>query len=522
MTKFLISLFTVVMFSLVSAESNGNLEKYIHFDPKGVQTVGKITIDDRSSGINESTWLYVRSALEFYKKSRPIFIILELNTPGGEVFAAQKISDALKEFDTQEGIPVIAFINNWAISAGAMLAYSTRFISFVKDASMGAAEPVYHGEKGEMVTASEKVNSALRADFANRARFFGRNPLIAEAMVDKDLLLVLRNGKIVKLDYENEIEKTGPNRDIIISPKGKLLTLDAEQLMEYKVGDILLEPTKLEVITSKEKEEGRWPASKELLFQYPFFKEIPNASVVPYQMDWKMRFFTLLANPVVSSLLFLGLMLGFYVEINTPGFGVAGTVGLICLFLLILSSVALDAIHWLEVILFLTGVVLLVVDLFFIPTFGLMGIAGVVFLLVGLFGMLVPGIESVHFEYDTDTFNAAGEYVMHRLAWLLGTFIIGMIGIAFLAWYVFPKFRPFRKFVLEEDEDIVREPSQEQPEPGKKGTVSAPLRTSGKVRIEGNIYDAVTSGEYIESGAEIVVDYLDGSVIVVKRSNLEK
>lgn len=122
------------------------LEKYIHFNPQGPNSIGYLYIGDHETAISESTWLYVKQGLEFYKKQRPIFIILVLNTPGGEVFAAQKISDALKEMDTQFNIPVVAFINNWAISAGAMLAYSCRFIAAVKDASMGAAEPVYAGE----------------------------------------------------------------------------------------------------------------------------------------------------------------------------------------------------------------------------------------------------------------------------------------------------------------------------------------------------------------------------------------
>ena len=83
--------------------------------------------------------------MDYYKKNPPLFLILELNTPGGEVFTAQKISDALKELDTQMDIPVVAYINTWAISAGAMIAYSCRYIAIVNDSSMGAAEPVPDG-----------------------------------------------------------------------------------------------------------------------------------------------------------------------------------------------------------------------------------------------------------------------------------------------------------------------------------------------------------------------------------------
>ncbi len=142
------------------------LRQHILYSANGVNTIGHLVIDDHTGGINQGTWLYIKNALESYKKTKPIFIILELNTPGGEVYPAQQISDALKNFDIQYDIPVVCFINNWAISAGAMLAYSCRFIVATKDASMGAAEPLILGEHSQTLPASEKINSALRADFA--------------------------------------------------------------------------------------------------------------------------------------------------------------------------------------------------------------------------------------------------------------------------------------------------------------------------------------------------------------------
>ena len=103
------------------------LQDYIHFNPDGPNSIGYFYVGDHETAISESTWLYLKQGLEYYKKHPPIFIILELDTPGGEVFAAQKISDAFKEMDTQFNIPIVTFINNWAISAGAMLAYSHSF-----------------------------------------------------------------------------------------------------------------------------------------------------------------------------------------------------------------------------------------------------------------------------------------------------------------------------------------------------------------------------------------------------------
>lgn len=513
--------FILALIGTLSAESlDESLRAHIRIDPEGENRVGKITIDDKTSGISQSTWIYVKNALEYYKKQKPAFIILELNTPGGEVFPAQKISDALKEMDIQQGIPVVAFINNWAISAGAMLAYSSRYIAIAKDASMGAAEPVIQDPTAtELKTASEKVNSAFRTDFANRAQFFDRNPDIAEAMVDKDVILVLRGGKILKLDAESQIKTDGPAPDVVISHKGKLLTLDAQQLMEFHVADFSLKPVKLEAITPEELVKGKYSALKEPLFTVPFFHAIPQATMDLYQMDWKTQLFVLLANPVVSSALVLMMMIGFYVEINTPGFGVPGTIALTALFLLALSSFSQEIADRLELILLVTGLLILIVDLFVLPTFGLLGLIGTLLFLAGFFGMLLPGLGSIQFEYDSQTFNAAGEMFLNRLVWLSGTLILGVIILAILARYFKPSAGYLKRFVLQggEQEGYVAGIAQSSlPPVGAEGRAFSELRPSGKVEINGVFYDALSTGRYIEKGAKVTVKRYSGGVIVVE------
>ena len=507
---------------LASPTLEERLQEHIKFNPDGQNRVGRISIANRSTSISDATWLYVKVALDYYKKNRPAFIILELNTPGGEVFAAEKISDALMAFDTQENIPIIAFIDNWAMSAGAMLAFSSRFIFISKDASMGAAEPITASSTGEMQSASEKVNSAIRADFKNRANFFGRNPDLAEAMVDKDVILVLRDGKIVRLNAESQIRSTEPNPDVVISPKGKLLTLTADQLMEFGIADAMILPTKLEPITEQEKIAGKWPAQKSLVFQVPNIEKIPDAVIDDYQMDWKTRFFVFLANPIVSSILMLGLMLGFYMEMSSPGFGVPAIIGLLCLFLLTLSYLSLDIANWLEVILLATGLLVIIIDIFVLPTFGLLGFIGLILALGGLFAMLLPGIGSINFDFDTKTFNAAGIALLERLAWFSATLIVGFLLILLLARFVTPSVAAWSRLVLTGGEQDASEgyvagvDTKKLPPIGSKGEVVSTLRPAGKVMINNTIYDAVSSGGYIEQGTSISVSQLDGSTIVVE------
>lgn len=499
------------------------LVEHIHPDMSRPVTVGHIAIADHDAGINQGTWLMVKSALDIYKVTKPAFIILELNTPGGEVFAAQQISDALKDMDTQYKIPIVAYINNWAISAGAMLAYSCRFIVIARDAAMGAAEPVLQSSEGTMVAASEKVNSALRADFANRASFFGRDPLIAEAMVDKDIILVKRHGKIVKLDSDSEIRKGGDDPDVVINAKGKLLTLKASELISLGVADMVLEPISLPPITHAQLYHGKWPASEMALFHQPFFDKFADATIDSYRPDWRVQFFTFLAKPMVSSLLFLGLFLGFYIEMNHPGLGLPGGIAVLCLFLIMLSSFALEAANWLEMIFIVVGLVLVGVELFVLPTFGIAGFVGLVMVIGGLFALVLPGIGSVSFDYDSNTWNAAGDVVFERLAWLCGSLVLSLIIIVILARYVMPRVASKSRFVLNDDQEgyIAGPDPKTLPQPGSKGIVAATLRPSGRVIVNDVGYDAVSEGGFIEQGTPIIVLRLEGSKIVVTEESEE-
>jgi membrane-bound serine protease (ClpP class) len=507
----------------VEDDFDKKLAQYVHYQTDKENRIGRIVINDSQNGINESTWIYVNSALSNYKKTKPICLILELNTPGGEVFAAQRISDALKDMDTQYGIPVIAYINNWAISAGAMLAYSCRYIVIAKDASMGAAEPVYLGEAGQMQTASEKVNSALRTDFANRASFFGRNPNIAEAMVDKDLILVKRHGEIIKLDLEDQIRKGGIDPDIIIKPKGKLLTLNAEQLIEFGVADMMLVPVKLPPITEPEVAANLWPLAKTPFSEIPYFKKIPSCSIDTYQMNWQTRFLAFLALPAITSILFLGMIISFYVEISASTFGFAGVIGLLCLFFIILSSFALEAIFWLEPILLLFGVFLIALEIFFFPTLGILAVIGGIFTLIGLLGMMLPGIQSVSF--NGDTLNAAGEYVLNRLGWFAGSLLVALFLIVILSRFIKPHFRVMQRFVLGDTQLLAtgtHEMKAHLPTPqatltpGEIATVVATLRPAGKILIHEQEFDAISTGSFIDKGKQVKIVKIEGEKIVVE------
>ncbi len=371
-----------------------------------------------------------------------------------------------------------------------------------------------------MQEAPEKVNSALRADFGNRARFYDRDASIAEAMVDKDIILVMRHGQIVKLNNSEQMRLKGNEPDLVISAKGKLLTLNGEELIKLGVADVLVPSTKQEDLTKEEISTGKYPAEKHPLFHHAFFKEIPKAFIESYRMDIRTQFIAFLAHPAVASLLFLGLMISAYIELNTPGFGVAGSFALICLFFLLLSSISLEETQWLEPMFLIGGGVLILIEIFFLPTFGLVGIFGVVFFFIGLIGILLPGITSMDFETSTFTFNAAGEFVIKRLVYLSIALILAACILPLLSKIIHPKFILFRKFVLGGSQEaklgyIATQDEKNLPNVGAIGTVFSTLRPSGKIEIAGEIYDAMSSGSFIEKGSSIIVIAIkEGRIIV--------
>jgi membrane-bound serine protease (ClpP class) len=440
----------------------------VPFKKEGVNEIGYLTIG-RDHPIDQSTYLYVKFALEEFKKKQVPFVVLDLNTPGGEVFASMKIADLLQKLDTHDHIPVVAVIDNWAISAGAMLAYSCRWIVVTRNGSMGAAEPVYASQEGGMQSAPEKINSALRAEFANLARFYGRNPAIAEAMVDKDIILVKRGKEIIRLDETSQIR---PN-DRVISGKGKLLTLTAEQLIEYGVADEMLPSVPLTPITEEEKALGRFPAYKYPLFVDPDFPNIPNAVLIAYS-DWRISFFAFLSYPVIASLLYMGLVGGIYLEIKMPGTFLPAAMAGICLILILLSAFAIDA------------------------------------------APLFPRLDDVHFSFDFSALNEATIAFMKGLAWLLGSTMLSLLIVWLITRYLLKPHLVLRGEQNASEGFVAGPDLATLPKIGTIGIAHTSFRPAGKIAIDGQIYEAMADGKFIEEGKTIQVIRYDGNRMIVR------
>lgn len=286
-------------------------------------------------------------------------VILELDTPGGRIDAAQEIVDAVRETDT----PVYAYVNRRALSAGAMIALATDRIYMREGAILGAATPV----DGSGDKASEKIVSVMRGEMRTLAQERGLDPRIAEAMVDEEI------------EIEGVVEA------------GKLLTLTTEEATRLGYAEEVQDLNDLLAGTG-----------------------LGNAAVASTEANWAENVVRFLTHPTVAPLLLTLGFLGILFELKTPSFGLAGTVGIGSLLAFFGSRFLVGLAGWEELLLIAAGVALIALEILVIPGFGVAGIAGALALGAGIMLSMV-GIASTPAEWT----QAAGVLSLSLLVGIL-------------------------------------------------------------------------------------------------------
>ena len=385
-------------------------------------------------------------------------VILEINTFGGRVDAAVLIRDAL----LNAKVMTVAFVNKRAISAGALIALAAEKIVMADGGTIGAATPVQIGQPGSPAQpVEEKTVSYVRKEFRATAESRKRPPLIAEAMVDAD------------------VEIPG------LIQKGKLLTLTTEETLKHKVADFRADTL-----------EG-------VLAQLG----LAGAEVRRASPNWAENVVRFLTHPVVSSLLITIGMLGIILEIRTPGFGLPGGLGITSLALFFWGHWLVQLAGWEELLLVGSGLVLLVLEVFVIPGFGLAGVLGIGALLAGLSLSFVGAGATWEF-----ILRAAGRVIFSLLLALAGSLAL----LRFLPRLPFGK-RLILETGLPAGQGYASAPESDSSWLGKSGIALSPLRPAGIAEIENQRVDVVSDGEFIDSGAPVVVTRVDGNRIVVRR-----
>ena len=416
-------------------------------------------------------------------------IIFEVNTFGGRVDAATQIKDAILD----SKVPTVAFINKRAISAGALISLSCEKVFMAGGATIGATTAVdMQGNK-----ASEKVISYMREEMAATAEKRGRDKYIARGMVDEELEFpnevvkeFINDGQVVdtiktKVYYLVIDGDTVTVGDIEGRKQGNLITLTTEQSLKYKIADASIENFEA------------------VLDTLGFSNLVVNKTTE----NWSENFVRFLTNPVVASLLTTFGFLGILFELQSPGWGIPGSIGLICLILSLSASYIAELATMSDLLVVLMGMLFLMLEAFVFPGFGLAGVAGIVFILWGLYLLLLPDVP-------------VGEEVLSQAS---NGLIIGIIGglvglvLLFRAMTKTKFWRDLTSPDIQKKEDGYVASFGWEKLVGEEALTETDLHPSGWINVGKERVFALSEGNFIDKNEKVVILSVDGNRVVVRK-----
>ena len=416
-------------------------------------------------------------------------IIFEVNTFGGRVDAATQIKDAILD----SKVPTVAFINKRAISAGALISLSCEKVFMAGGATIGATTAVdMQGNK-----ASEKVISYMREEMAATAEKRGRDKYIARGMVDEELEFpnkvmkeFINDGEVIdtiktKVYYLVIDGDTVIVDDIEGRKQGNLITLTTEQSLKYKIADASIENFEA------------------VLDTLGFSNLVVNKTTE----NWSENFVRFLTNPVVASLLTTFGFLGILFELQSPGWGIPGSIGLICLILSLSASYIAELATMSDLLVVLMGMLFLMLEAFVFPGFGVAGVAGIVFILWGLYLLLLPDVP-------------VGEEVLSQAS---NGLIIGIIGglvglvLLFRAMTKTKFWRDLTSPDIQKKEDGYVASFCWEKLVGEEALTETDLHPSGWINVGKERVFALSEGNFIDKNEKVVILSVDGNRVVVRK-----
>lgn len=425
--------------------------------------------------IAPAIWRQTQQAFAAADSLKADLFLIHMNTYGGTVVDA----DSIRTRILNSKIPVVVFIDNNAASAGALISIACDRIYMRSGSSIGAATVV--NQTGEKMP--DKYQSYMRSTMRATAEAHGedtiisgqdttirwrRDPLIAEGMVDERV-------------YIPGVKDTG-----------KILTFTPLEAMK----------------------NGYCEGICENVHEVLKLNKMENAHIVEYKPSVIERFIDFMVNPVVSGILIMLILGGIYFEMQAPGIGFALLVAVVAA-VLYFSPLYLEglAANW-EILLFVVGLILIALEIFVVPGFGITGISGIVFTFAGL---VLSLLKNVDFSFEHVDMN---DLLIALFTVFIGTF--GGIGIAiYLSQKMFTAqtgqfaHLSLREVMSLKDGYLGVDPEL-LPLKGKKGIAITTLRPSGKINIEGKKYDALAESGMIEKGTSIVVTKVEAAQLYVE------
>ena len=400
---------------------------------------------------------YVELALAQATDEQADIVIIDMDTYGGAVNDANDIRTRILEYEK----PVWVYINNDAASAGALISIACDSIYMVPGANIGAATVV----TAEGEAAPDKYQSYMRSIMRSTAEETGRDPLIAEGMVD------------------DRIEIEG------VTEAGKIVTFTTSEAIAN--GYCEKEVASIRDILEK--------------------NDIVDFEIIEYSLSGTEQVIAFFLNPFVSGILILVITAGIFFELQTPGVGfplaAAGTALVLYLVPYYLNGLAAN---W-EIAVFIVGFIFLALEFFVIPGFGIAGVAGIVCIAGSLICIMLDNdVFDFEFVGSGDIFVASTVVLGGMLASMIFLFVFG---------YRFTQTKMFKRIALQDTQDSEEgyvSTSYSKELVGQEGVAFTILRPSGRIEIDDTIYDAYTRGEYVEKGERVLVISQEGTSLKVR------
>ena len=429
---------------------------------------GPVVVVPLRSEVSEAQFYLLRRALKEAERDGASAFIIDMQTFGGSVDAALKNMAALQK----TRVPTLTYINDRAISAGALIALATQRIYMSPTAIVGASAPVKSGGEELSKTMTDKTVSMLSATARAAAQKNGHNADVAEAFVNK--------AKELKMG------------DVVLDGAETLLTLSSQEAARLFEGKPLFAVGVVDSLEALLQQAGLTGAVRR---------------IEPTGFEQFALWITALAP-----LFLMGGILGAYIEMKTPGFGVAGFVSVVCFTIFFTGHYIAGLAGWEVAVIFAVGLVLVISELFLHPGTVLPGVAGALMMVGALIWAMID-------RYPGDAWWPTGDMLARPLLNLGMAFIAGLFGIYLLA-KILPKTSLYHYLVLDAASPIGIPASTAAIIPriaiGTTGLAKTTLRPSGKADFDGHMHDVTTDGDYIEPGARVRVVAIEGARVVVE------
>ena len=425
-------------------------------------------------------WRTTKISLEEAKNAGADYVLIHMNTYGGQVDMADSIRTAILNFP----LPVMVFIDNQAISAGALISIACDSIYMRPGGNIGAATVV--NQSGEQVP--DKYQSFMRGMMRSTSEAHGKIPVVENG---DTTWIWHRDPAIAQSMVDPKVYVEG------VSDTGSVLTL-----------------TTLEAINLGFC-EGEANSIEEVLR----LAGIENYDIKEFKPGAVEKIIQLFLNPIVSGLLIMIVIGGIYFELQSPGIGFP-LIAAIFAAILYFAPLYLEGIaaNW-QVLVFVAGIVLVAIEIFAIPGFGIAGVLGIAGIIAGLtFGM----IDKINFRFGPSPL--AGNTVIAAFAIVFISMLTAFILSIWGSKKMLTSNRLLGRFALQKIQETDKgyvsvDVGKQKSVVGMTGIAYTVLRPSGKVMINNEIYDAKSEVSYIEKGMRIIVKREESGQLYVLKSD---